>query len=599
MLVDYDRRTYDIILFGATSFHGKYIAKYLHQLNRRIKWAIAGRTKAKLSLLMNELRELNVEGSTYPDLLIIDATDYRGIVDAFTEARIVLNCTGPYHILGNDIVRACMNTRSNYIDLCTDSYFIETIFNEYHDVALLRGIVILHSCTYDAVSSDLGLLYNMIQFPPTRCCSIDSFLILNNENNGNITRKDVKNNSASSKELKLLRMETEKKYKPPQVVHPDASSSSSSSSNAILSAPTASNSGYFEPRVQRYAVRSLKGTDISLQSQRAVALKMGNPLVWPRYNPYVTTDNYYNATSTAYSSALSKMTTALLSGLSKKKETSHTVPAISSDSSNDDGSTTNSASISSGSSGKSIVDTSYAMYFYGVGYSSSSSNDVMSVGEEEEMNSRRKTDKMRPRIRADELSTTSLGGASCSIYGAFMNKRNSSATSADVGNSNRANYTDAAAGCKKDSTSNSSGNSSAKDEANVIIKTIISGPDPETIATPSIFVTLALILLDDRQSVCTGGVLTPLSAFYECTTIFDKLIAAGILFIVDSIDMNQGWDYYYNDDIDANANAVVATTTTISSSNSGDKGDICTDTDNTYSDATSSTVIFSYDSTTS
>jgi hypothetical protein len=60
----------------------------------------------------------------------------------------------------------------------------------------------------------------------------------------------------------------------------------------------------------------------------------------------------------------------------------------------------------------------------------------------------------------------------------------------------------------------------------------VSGPEPGYVATPMIFVTLALALLKHRDSMPAGGVLTPASAFYDVLDIFDMLNAAGVKFQV-------------------------------------------------------------------
>ena len=48
-------REYQIILYGATGFTGKLCAEYLKNNYPEIKWAIAGRDKAKLERLKESL----------------------------------------------------------------------------------------------------------------------------------------------------------------------------------------------------------------------------------------------------------------------------------------------------------------------------------------------------------------------------------------------------------------------------------------------------------------------------------------------------------------------------------------------------------------
>ena len=53
---DYSRKAYDILVYGASGYTGRYVAKYIHSLGLGLKWAIGGRSQSKLASLMAELR---------------------------------------------------------------------------------------------------------------------------------------------------------------------------------------------------------------------------------------------------------------------------------------------------------------------------------------------------------------------------------------------------------------------------------------------------------------------------------------------------------------------------------------------------------------
>jgi hypothetical protein len=61
---------------------------------------------------------------------------------------------------------------------------------------------------------------------------------------------------------------------------------------------------------------------------------------------------------------------------------------------------------------------------------------------------------------------------------------------------------------------------------------VVSGPEPGYVATPSIFFALAQCVLDEREKMPRGGVLTPSAAFYDSATVFARLKRAGLLFDV-------------------------------------------------------------------
>ena len=58
VIPDYSRKAYDILVYGASGYTGRYVAKYIHSLGLGLKWAIGGRSQSKLASLMAELRGL-------------------------------------------------------------------------------------------------------------------------------------------------------------------------------------------------------------------------------------------------------------------------------------------------------------------------------------------------------------------------------------------------------------------------------------------------------------------------------------------------------------------------------------------------------------
>lgn len=53
-------RPYELIVFGATGFTGKYTCEHIvSQLPTNLKWAVAGRSETKLQNLVQELKSLN------------------------------------------------------------------------------------------------------------------------------------------------------------------------------------------------------------------------------------------------------------------------------------------------------------------------------------------------------------------------------------------------------------------------------------------------------------------------------------------------------------------------------------------------------------
>jgi short subunit dehydrogenase-like uncharacterized protein len=107
---------YDIIVFGATSFVGQILCRYLLEqfgLRRQIKWAAAGRSHAKLL----ELRAaLGAKAKQLP-LIVADAADEASLQALCAQTRVVVSTVGPYALFGEPLVKVCAESGTDYCDL--------------------------------------------------------------------------------------------------------------------------------------------------------------------------------------------------------------------------------------------------------------------------------------------------------------------------------------------------------------------------------------------------------------------------------------------------------------------------------------------------
>jgi hypothetical protein len=85
----------DLVVFGATSFVGRILCRYLLEefgTSGKLKWAAAGRSKARLE----ELREwLGAKAATLP-LVVADAADEASLRKPCASTRVVASTVGPY-----------------------------------------------------------------------------------------------------------------------------------------------------------------------------------------------------------------------------------------------------------------------------------------------------------------------------------------------------------------------------------------------------------------------------------------------------------------------------------------------------------------------
>lgn len=142
-------RDFDLVVFGATGFTGKLVADYLAKQSAREtvapRWAIAGRTQAKLEAL-----GLNVP------ILVVDTLD-RAQVDAVVKrTKAVCTTVGPYAKYGSELVAACADAGTHYCDLTGEPQWMRRMIDLHHERAKQTGARIVHTCGFDSIPSDLG-----------------------------------------------------------------------------------------------------------------------------------------------------------------------------------------------------------------------------------------------------------------------------------------------------------------------------------------------------------------------------------------------------------------------------------------------------------
>jgi saccharopine dehydrogenase (NAD+, L-lysine-forming) len=72
----------------------------------------------------------------------LDATDYDAIMNAIKVYDVVLNCSGPFYKLAPPIVKAAIESKIDYVDIC-DDYDATVKLLELHDSARKAGITAL------------------------------------------------------------------------------------------------------------------------------------------------------------------------------------------------------------------------------------------------------------------------------------------------------------------------------------------------------------------------------------------------------------------------------------------------------------------------
>lgn len=146
------RRDYDVVVFGATSFVGQILCRYLarrHGAIGKLRWAIAGRDLAKLEQVAR------ATGADVPRI-VADASD-RAALDALTAStKVVVSTVGPYALYGSELVESVVEAGIDYCDLTGEVQWMRRMIDQHQTRAEQTGARVVHACGFDSIPSDLG-----------------------------------------------------------------------------------------------------------------------------------------------------------------------------------------------------------------------------------------------------------------------------------------------------------------------------------------------------------------------------------------------------------------------------------------------------------
>ncbi|KDR12595.1 saccharopine dehydrogenase-like oxidoreductase [Zootermopsis nevadensis] len=156
----------DIIVFGATGFTGKVaVYKILNLAKEKgITWGISGRNKDKLNDVLKEVAEKTGEDLAAVKVVEADVKDASSLQQMASQARVLVNCVGPYRFYGEAVVSACIASGTHHVDVSGEPQYMEKIQLEYHKAAEEKGVYIVSACGFDSIPADLGTVFLMNKF---------------------------------------------------------------------------------------------------------------------------------------------------------------------------------------------------------------------------------------------------------------------------------------------------------------------------------------------------------------------------------------------------------------------------------------------------
>ena len=143
-------RKFDVVLYGASGFVGRQTVAYFAQHGKDVRWAVAGRSETKLRAA---LKDADVE---YIPVIVADANDSLALNALAAQTRVMLSLAGPYAMYGSELVAACVDHRTHYVDITGETPWVRDLIDRHHEEARQQGTRIVPCCGFDSVPSDIG-----------------------------------------------------------------------------------------------------------------------------------------------------------------------------------------------------------------------------------------------------------------------------------------------------------------------------------------------------------------------------------------------------------------------------------------------------------
>jgi short subunit dehydrogenase-like uncharacterized protein len=131
-----------IVVYGSYGYTGRLIVHELRQ--KKYSVILAGRNREALQNQFNE--------TGYP-FDVVDMADTTALKNLLRKASLVIHCGGPFRFTAQQMIDACLETKTHYIDI-TGEWQVFELAAGYDAAAKQAGIQIMPGTGFDVVPSD-------------------------------------------------------------------------------------------------------------------------------------------------------------------------------------------------------------------------------------------------------------------------------------------------------------------------------------------------------------------------------------------------------------------------------------------------------------
>ncbi|APA15011.1 hypothetical protein SS1G_13646 [Sclerotinia sclerotiorum 1980 UF-70] len=151
-------REYELVILGATGYTGKLTAEHVAtHLPTDLRWALAGRSSAKLEAVAAECKALNPD-RLQPAIEVCNLDDAE-LSALAKKTKVILATVGPYALHGEPCFNACAENGTHYFDVTGEVPWVAKMIKKYESTAKASGAILIPQCGIESALPDLITRY--------------------------------------------------------------------------------------------------------------------------------------------------------------------------------------------------------------------------------------------------------------------------------------------------------------------------------------------------------------------------------------------------------------------------------------------------------
>ena len=152
---------FDVVIFGASGYTGKYVVEHLAHIyeEENIKWCVAGRSERKLDETLKMVSEWTGKDLSGVSKIIVNVDDEDSIDKMCKQAKVVINCVGPYRLWGEQVVKSAIKNGCDHLDISGEPIYLEGVQVRHDEAAKAKGCFVVGAAGGDSIPSEMGIAY--------------------------------------------------------------------------------------------------------------------------------------------------------------------------------------------------------------------------------------------------------------------------------------------------------------------------------------------------------------------------------------------------------------------------------------------------------